>query len=290
MHSAYASTVEDLKAWAARTPGVKALVVMGSQARAECPGDAWSDLDLLALAEEPESLIADDLWLEAFGRPILIAQEIVPIESLGFAWFVKRPLYDDFRALDISIMPAGSLDAVLAVNREILARGFEVVYDATGRSLAELIRGSASDVPRPRYAIPSEAELSALVVDLLYHVIWSYRKIRRGELWTAVRCVNEYMRNGILRLVEARNAASGSADPVLLYDGRLLESRTSPAVLERLRGCFAKYDEADALEALDDLPGLVGALGREAASLLGYRFDEGRVAAAEEALGRLRRL
>lgn len=42
--------------------------------------------------------------------------------------------------------------------------------------------------------LPGEAELDQLCDDLWYHGLWTAKKLRRGELWTALECLDTYLR------------------------------------------------------------------------------------------------
>ena len=46
--------LERFLAWVEPRPDIRAVVVIGSQARAERPPDAWSDLDLLVVSLDPQ--------------------------------------------------------------------------------------------------------------------------------------------------------------------------------------------------------------------------------------------
>ena len=275
MDDFYAPAARKLLAWAENNPDVAGVVILGSQARRESPGDRWSDLDLLVFADAPSRLIESDDWLCAFGRPVCITREKIPLDSMSAVWYVTRPLYDDFRALDISIVASGRMEEFLTVNAELHSHGYEVLYDrdrpALERKILESIRAAAS----PGLPEVKEADFRYLVSDLLYHVIWAFKKIKRGELWTAVSCVNCYMKGNLLQLIEMHNAAGARRATELMFDGRLLESRIDPRVRDTLRACFARYDEADAADALGGLMDAIELIARDISASTGFGLDEG---------------
>jgi hypothetical protein len=57
----------------------------------------------------------------------MVAEE-TPLPWVSLTWSVKRILFADHRAVDFSIMPADRLDDVLAMNAEIHANGYQVIY------------------------------------------------------------------------------------------------------------------------------------------------------------------
>lgn len=273
MYSSYQSTVEKIIQWASETPNVHAAIVIGSQIRTESPGDQWSDLDLLLLADDPAALIECDDWLHQFGTPVCTTQEVVPLEHLQLVWYVKRPLYADLQAIDFSILPFNRLEDVLQLNRDIHACGYNIIYSDSMESLEEKFQKSIQGVAGPQLPRVTEAELHALVSDLLYHIIWSIRKVKRHELWSAVHCINCYMKQSLLSLMEMYNAVTSKNITRVMYEGRLLESRMDHQVLEQLQGCFTKYDSTDVIATLANLYNLIFFLTSEIASRQRYSFD-----------------
>lgn len=273
MDSSYQLTVEKVVRWASQTPNVHAAVVIGSQIRTEYPGDQWSDLDLLLLVQDPPVLIDCDEWLYQFGTPVCITQEEITLEHLQLVWYVKRPLYDDLRAIDFSILSFSHLDDILQVNRDIHACGYNIIYSNSVENLEEKFQKSIQDVAGPQLPCVTEAELHALVSDLLYHIIWTVRKVKRHELWSAVHCINCYMKQHLLTLMEMYNAVTSKNINRVMYEGRLLESRMDPWVLEQLQGCFTKYDPADVITTLSNLYNLIFFLASEITNRQHYTFD-----------------
>lgn len=55
-------------AWGRERGDVRAVLVVGSRARADTPADQWSDTDLVVVGD-PATYPASAEWLGAFGRP-----------------------------------------------------------------------------------------------------------------------------------------------------------------------------------------------------------------------------
>lgn len=274
MHPKYAGTVEQMIEWASANANITGIVLLGSQVRDFMTGDEWSDLDALVFARDAGLFTKDASWLSRFGSVVCTAKETVDLSFAGLVWYVSRAIYDDGRVVDFSVIPADKLDAALDINREIHAKGYRVIYDADS-SLREKIEASLHDYREEPMKTPSKEELDDVVNDLLFHVIWTIKKARRGEVWSAVRCVNWYMNDLLLRLIEWHNLASGKHSPIR-YDGRFLETRTDPDLLAGLRDCFSSYDAADACRTSLRLLEFTLELSRRTYSLLGYSVDESR--------------
>jgi aminoglycoside 6-adenylyltransferase len=243
MHAKYAGTVEQLIEWASADANITGVVLLGSQVRDYLTGDEWSDLDALVFARDAGALTGDAAWLQYFGAVICTAKETVDLSFAGLVWYVSRAVYDDGRVVDFNVIPADRLDAALDINRDIHAKGYRVIYDADGL-LQEKLKASLSGYREEPMKPPSKEEIDGVVNDLLFHVVWTIKKARRGEVWSAVRCVNRYMNDLLLRMLEWHNLALGRHSPIR-YDGRFLETRTDQDLLAGLRDCFSKYDAAD---------------------------------------------
>lgn len=289
MRDSYTLTLARAAAWARETPAVAAVMVIGSQARSAPPADRWSDLDLMIFAADPQAWMADNTWFARFGQPVCYFDEIVPLRFDGWQWCVKRVLYAGGSDVDFSILPYARMDAVLRANREIIAKGWRVIYEAAPGELEGKIAALLQESP-PEPAAPASAqELEGVTGELLYHVIWAYKKIRRGELWVAASCINCHMKNLLLRLVEAHNQSTGRQPDPLQYGGRFLERRAAPEVLARLEGCLTRYDASSAVTALECIFALTRDLDREICEIEGAPFDAARYEGVAEMFAALRR-
>nr|MBA3524153.1 nucleotidyltransferase domain-containing protein [Geodermatophilaceae bacterium] len=75
--------LDRLLAWSAGQDAVRAVVLMGSQARTEMPADEWSDTDVLVVTEDPGLLLGTQRWAgEAFGALVLSFTEPTPLAGL----------------------------------------------------------------------------------------------------------------------------------------------------------------------------------------------------------------
>ena len=188
-------------------------------------------------------------------------------------WCVKRALFDDHRAVDFSILPYDKLDEVLSVNKGIMSKGYRVLHDSNPDLLDSKIRAVIETIEEAAPRIPAEKELCNDINNLLFHIIWTFKKIKKGELWAAVRCINTYIRDLLLRLIESYNASVTKRSSVVMYNGRFLEDRTDGEILGQLKHCFAKYDEQDAIDTLGHLVDVTWFVSKRLFETLGYQLD-----------------
>jgi aminoglycoside 6-adenylyltransferase len=230
----------------ARTdPGIHALVLLGSRARERHPADEWSDTDLLVIHDDPDLFLADAGWPARLG-PVAITF----LEQTGHGRRERRVLFAD--GTDLDLVPV----SVAEVRRgpdgmaglEVLGRGFRVMFDRDGilSDLSEWVAGRPRDDDWP----PQLVDFENLVSDFWYHALWTARKLRRGERWVALDCLDGYMKARLLTVLEwqARSRDGGAADA--WFGGRFLERWADSEVVAALGDAFARYDTADIVRGL----------------------------------------
>ena len=246
--------------WAREREDIRAAVMVGSQAREDAPADRWSDLDLVLFVDDPQGLADDASWVEEFGTPVLSY-----LEPTAFGDRVERRVfYDtgeevDFPLLEVS---ASEVLASLPEGRALVARGFRVLHDEIGLS-AILARMPPPEHPGP----PDAAALRELASDLWYHAHWAAKKLRRGEVFTALGCLDGYLKWRIVPLIEWHSRAVDPSVDVW-HGGRFLERWADPGVLASLEKAYAHYDLRDIARALWETIDLFQGLLEELASRL----------------------
>ncbi len=245
--------------WARERADVQAAVVVGSQTRTDAPADRWSDLDVLLVVDDAEPYVADQGWVAEFGSPVLTVLERT---SLGEEC-ERRVLYETGEDVDLPLIPLSALDR-LEVAAPLLARGYRVLVDKIG--LEKRLRQLAADVTQPRP--PTQQELTELASDFWYHALWTAKKLRRGEVFTAKAGLDGYLKARLVTLIEWHaRAVDPSVDT--WHGGRFLERWGDPGALAALESAFAHYDLRDVARALWATIDLWEGLERETAGRLG---------------------
>lgn len=244
-------------AWARAHEDVRALILVGSLARADTPADEWSDIDLIAVVDDPASYLEDAGWVDELGRVLLTFVEQTELGGV----YERRVLLEAGVDLDLVLIPAAAADVLPTEAPGVLRRGYLVLHDELGLSerLATAAREATPDPP------PGEAELEQVCADLWYHGLWTAKKLARGELWTALECLDAHMRPRLLILLRWRAAEAGR--PVW-HGARFVEQwATEPS--EVLAATFATYDPEAAGRALWSLLDLTCRLEQELRQRLG---------------------
>jgi aminoglycoside 6-adenylyltransferase len=249
--------------WASERQDVHAAVVVGSRARTEEPADRWSDLDVFLVVDDPEPYVADGAWVSEFGRPVLTFVEPTAVGGER----ERRVLYGSGDDVDLALVPLAALDLLDSPEvASLIARGYRVLIDKIG--LEERLRAAHA----PILTTPAQAELTEVASDFWYHALWSAKKLRRGEVFTAKQCIDGYLK---ARLVTLLRWHARAVDPAAetWHAGRFLERWADPGALAALEDSYARYDVRDVARALWATIDLWETLEAETASRLGLTVE-----------------
>jgi aminoglycoside 6-adenylyltransferase len=228
--------------WAREREDVRAAVVVGSQARAGTPADRFSDLDVILLVDDPEPYAEDAGWVAEFGTPVLTFLEPAMGDQRE-----RRVLYETGEDVDLPLIPVSALERLESSKNAtgLLARGYRVLHDEVG--LTERL-GRAAKLERAPMP-PTQADFDQLASDFWYHALWTAKKLRRGEVFTALDCLDGYLKARLVTLLEWHaRALDPSVDT--WHGGRFLERWADPGALAALETAFARYELRDVARAL----------------------------------------
>lgn len=274
----YETILDRFLDWAEGREDIQAVLLLGSRAREDRPADAWSDLDLLVFATNPDRYLRDVEWVECLGDPWLTFVEPMPRSpgqerrvlfagglDVDFAFITPEVAAEMAAALD-----EGELPADVA---EVFRRGIRVLLDRKGDLEAFVER--ASRAVSLSWKPPDERTYRETVHDFLYHAVWTTKKLRRGELWTAKFSLDGYMKAlPLRRMVEWHARVVQGADTDTWFQGRFLEEWADPRIVAGLRRAFARYETQDMVAALRRNLDLFRWVAREVGEGLGYDYPE----------------
>jgi len=263
---AYEQLVERLLRWAAVQDDILAVMVVGSRARVHRPADVWSDLDLMLVVADPDRYLSSSDWLLNIDGYWCTFAERTSTGKL----FERRVLFDgaldvDFILLAAEGMPQSLQEAPVA---DIIRRGVRTLLDKRGM----LPQSAPPALQTLRRRPPTQQEFREVIHDFWYHAVWTVKKLRRGELWTALRCTDVYMKQILLRMIEWHTCTAHGWDTDTWHGGRFLELWSDPRVKGALRHVFAHYAEEDIWRALLATMDLFRWLAEETAQRLSYPY------------------
>ena len=235
------SWVLRLKGWAEREENVRLALLVGSQARTERPADPQSDIDLVLFARDPDRILHGEDWLADLGPYWTSHVEANALHSGE----ERRVLFEDGQDVDFAVFPAKYLGALVTDLHAagVLRRGFRVLADK------DAIRLAVPPAEQPPVS-PSPSEFSNLENDYWFHLVWAAKKLRRGELMTALEVANGYLPRLLVRAVRWHGLACGPSGRDLWHGARFLESWADPRVMRDLPATVAQYDSRSIAQAL----------------------------------------
>ncbi len=263
----YDGIIHRLTEWGKQEDRLRAALIIGSQAREDYPADEYSDLDIVMAVDDTDYFLCSDQWLEQIGN-----FHISFVEATVDGGKERRVLFDGALDADFVILPRENLDNPDFVRQGggLLNRGYCVLIDKIG--LTAILSGLPSQTPP--YTPLSEQEFINLVSDFWYHSVWTAKKIRRGELWTAISCADSYMKGRLLRIMECHAHVENGLEYDTWHNGRFLEKWAADWIVKKLAGCFAQYEELDIKRALLNTMDLFRRVAVETADRLFYTYPK----------------
>ncbi len=253
---------EKLLALAKDDEDIKAIVLIGSSTRDTVKADEYSDLDVVIATEKPEG------WLYGDCPKKLGSVKISFVEPTLGGGKERRMLYDGSLDVDMIVFTPEQFKKAIreGVASWVMNRGYEILYDAEGFST--LLEEHISHELKPTDL--AEPEFNNMVNDFFFHTVWASKKILRGELWTAKMCIDAYLKNYLLKMIEMYSVSKYHAD--VWHDGRFLDRWAEKEILSDLEKCFAHYDREDMVSALLATLDLFCRLASQTAEIKGYKY------------------
>jgi len=261
----YTKLINNIVSFGNSDDRIVAIVLIGSQARKEKASDEYSDLDLIVIAEDTNSFIQSNDWLEKISK-----YHISFLEKTVDGADEKRVLFED--ALDVDFVIISENDAKTALvsgeSRKMLCNGYCVLVDKKGMQ-AYIPTSQQTKEP---YFFPQEVDYINVVNDFWYHAIWTSKKMLRGELWAAKFCLDSYMKSKLLWMLEFYEHMKNGPDYNTWYSGRFVDTWAEQEVRNQLAKSFAHYDKQDMIIALKNTMELFRYLATNIAAVIGYKY------------------
>jgi aminoglycoside 6-adenylyltransferase len=269
--------IDKIKNWAYQTEDVIGIIIIGSYARKNKPADEWADLDLLLIAKNFEKYLVNTTWLLEIGNV-----KLTHLEQTLFGDMERRVLFqlgDDCTACLVDFVPIGSDFAASIKEKKlspetlaVLNLGYRVLVDKGG--FAESLPPVGS-LERRQSKKPSQDDFINCANDFLFHIIWSAKKIQRGELWSAYQCLGGYLKQQcLLPMIEWFMLAKHGWDYDVWFAGRFIEEWADPEILAALKNAIPKYQKQDMIKATLLLLNLFRWLAKDTVAKLCYDYPD----------------
>jgi aminoglycoside 6-adenylyltransferase len=302
----YEQFIERFVKWAEAQPDIGTAFVIGSQARTTRPADQWSDLDMVVTVNKPERYLSETNWLKTIGNPWITFIEKTGDErerrvlfegglDVDFALLSRRKIQlltrlmriqERFPSFLFRLLPrtvAQQISQGIATFSGTARRGTRVLFDKDG--IVEHLLMVHTEVPSSQP--PAQDEFLDLINDFWYHTVWTAKKLRRGELWTAKGCSDSYMKWQLLQMIEWHACATNGWNYDTWHGGRFLEQWADGRIVRELQGAFAHYDEQELWRGLSATMDLFRWIAVETAAQLKYPYPTSADEHATELVQRL---
>ncbi len=254
---------------------IKAIVAIGSTTRSDVKADEYSDLDLFIVTANTEPWFSGE-YPKRFGNVSISFIE----DTLG-GGKERRCIYDEDKDVDMIVLTPEQFEAAIkeGVAQWVMNRGYAVIYDSMDfKSLLDEYITHSVTAPSM-----TEDEFTNMINDFCFHNIWAYKKLKRGEIWSAKTCVDSYLKRYLLRMIELYCSKVSGAD--VWHDGRFIDRWADGEILADIKECFAHYDKDDILSALIKTHELFARITRELAEFEGYKYPTDAEKCARAYLG-----
>lgn len=260
----YINIKDKLLTLAKKDEDIKAIVLIGSSTRDTVKADEYSDLDIVIATDHT------DKWLYGDYPEKLGDVKISFVEPTLGGGKERRVLYDGSLDVDMIIFTPAQFETAIkeGVASWVMNRGYVVMYDSAGYS-ALLEKNVSHEI---KHMDLTESEFDNMVNDFFFHTVWASKKILRGELWTAKMCIDAYLKNYLLKIIEVYSVSKYHVD--VWHDGRFLDRWAEKEVLMELEKCFAHYKKEDMVVALLATQGLFSKLASQTAEMKEYKYPK----------------
>ncbi|HEX8472979.1 MAG TPA: aminoglycoside 6-adenylyltransferase [Pyrinomonadaceae bacterium] len=262
-------TLDRLKDWAERNDLMRAVVLMGSSARALNPADRLSDIDVLLFTTDPQKYKNEGEWLEEIGKLLSCYTGF----QVGNNTFVKRVFFENGVGMDVTPVNVRVLDRAYRYARfntklrSKLPSSFRTRREKVIRTFAfYLRRGMSVLVDKDNYG----GKLSFIEAEFRYvppgaptlqkfeeqiHQFWQTAmrmaiKLYKREFLTAKIESDHFLKLNLLTLLEWHAKCINGWQFETWHYGRYIEKWADPKIVESLKFIYGRYDEADSWNSL----------------------------------------
>jgi aminoglycoside 6-adenylyltransferase len=287
-------TLNKLKAWAERNKQIRAVVLIGSQARVQNPADSWSDIDVILFTTHPQKYQNENAWLGEIGNPLSCYNGLEVADST----FVKRVYFEDGVGMDVTPVQVTAIDwayryALLTskLSVKMPSTSFTTKIERPIRNFAYYIhRGMSVLVDKGKYrdkldfiearfryvppGAPTTEKFEQQIDEFWQTALRMAIKLSRKEFFTAkIECESPLKLNLLVMLEWHAKCVHGWQFETW-HKGRYIEKWADPKIVQDLRSVYGRYDERDSWNSLLKTMELFERVSHEVATHLRYDYDK----------------
>lgn len=255
MADVYDLIEQRIAGWAGRREDIRAVIVVGSRARADHPADRWSDLDLIVFVDDASHYRRPGDWQIALQAAFSLPVRLSAFDMTGRGDPEWEYVLEDGVKVDLVFTPNLSPRGKMATLAEMVEMfPYRYVVEDGMRTLVEKTSGPPVQLGRsPVQRLPSAAEYAVLIDNMLLNIVRAVKLLKRGELWRAAQVINTGLQSQVLTLLVWHAAARVFPGGVPYYRGRFLEEWADPRMLALVADTLAGYSGESIRRAIEGI-------------------------------------
>ena len=255
-----------LKAWGHKQSEIRAILLTGSRARTDHPGDEWSDFDFEIYITDYNEYFSNGKFIPQFGKTWIQ----LPFQTQdGDPQFLV--VFEGGQKVDFTFYPVDLL-------RQQVAR--QDLFDSQKKGYQVLVDKDrlAAQLPLPLtapaiYQRPSAEKFKRTTESFWYGVVYQAKQIRRRNLWVAKQS-DRYIKDDIYQLLEWYAQATHNWQYETWHGGHFMQEWADDATWRGLHRIFGHFDPIDSWQALFGSMNLFRKLATATAQRLNYTYAQ----------------
>lgn len=245
---------------------VRVVSMNGSRANPNAPRDTFQDYDIVFVVTEMASYLADDTWLEVFGRRVIMqkpdAMELFPSEGgKSFAYLMQ---FEDGNRIDLTLLPLEEFEPYLKQDSML-----KVLLDKDGR-VTDLPESSDSDywIKRPT---------PGMFDDCCNEFWWLSTYVAKGLARVELPYANahlDYMRKQLMTMLSWQVGLEKGFDFSIGKQFKYLQQHISESTWQRLCATWNAGSPAACAKALVGMLALFREVSKDVAERFGYTYPD----------------
>ena len=247
---------------------VRLVGMEGSRLDPDAPEDRFRDYDITYIVTDIGSFIADDAWLDYFGRRIIMqkpeAMSLFPPELGG--WFSYLMLFTDGNRLDLKLVPLEELQKYLTSESRLT-----ILLDKDGMLPGPVTPSNRDFVVHP----PAAAQFDDCCNEFWWVATYVAKGLCRGEFLYAADHLDSYVRPSLLRMLSWEATACRPPGTVVPGKSYKYLFRYAPAdTMRQVELSFRNASIAELWDALFLCLELFRRSSKKTGAMLGYPYPD----------------
>lgn len=253
--------INEILQWAKYEKHIRAVILTGS--RAKNKHDELSDYDLALFCTDIDSYTCDDAWLSKIGKVWVCVHEKVCIKEKEF--LSRLVIFEKGIKVDFSFYPIEILKDISSI---LFQSGYKILLDKEEMAISMLALNEEVSVA----VKPNREQFLTIINEFWFEAYHVAMYLRRGDLWSAQFRLNGLHHQFLLRMIEWNELSKTDWKGIFPELGKGMQSWVSKETWEALHRSFARFDEKDSWNALENTTSLFRILAHQTAAHLLYNY------------------